>query len=393
MSSETVKCLVWDLDNTLWQGVLLEDGEVRLPDEIRKVILTLDERGILQSVASRNDHDHAWAMLERLGVAEYLVLPQIGWGRKSDAIATIADKLNFARRTIAFIDDQPTERAEVAYRLPEVRCYPAEQATELLDLPEFNPTTITEDSRRRRQMYQAGFAREAARSEFGGPDEEFLNTLDLRMGIRRASAEDLARVEELTLRTSQMNATGVHYSDATLRTLLTDPRHEVLVVTMSDRFGPHGAVGIMLLEKHPALWHLKLLATSCRVVAFGAGTVLLNWISDRAAAAGVHLVADFRRTDRNRMMEVAYRFAGFAEEGEEGGGEEGGVPCGCGAGLAEATDGVQRLHLRPERKPAPATMTVHAVDLGGSATELVEWTAAAASADAPDAAAEKVTSA
>lgn len=367
MSSETVKCLVWDLDNTLWRGVLLEDGEVRLSDEIRRVIVELDARGILQSVASRNDHDHAWAMLEQLGVAEYLVLPQIGWGRKSDAIIAIAEKLNFARHTIAFIDDQPTERAEVAYRAPEVRCYPAEQATELLDLPEFNPTTITEDSRRRRTMYQAGFARDAARAEFGGADEEFLRTLDLQMRIRRADKEDLARVEELTLRTSQMNATGVHYSDETLATLLTDPAHEVLVVTMSDRFGPHGAVGIVLLEKHPATWHLKLLATSCRVVAFGAGTVLLNWISDQAAAAGGHLVADFRRTERNRMMEVAYRFAGFGDE-----------PCGCVADLAAATDGVQRLHLEPERKPAPATMSVHAVDLSGTGAELVEWTASAA---------------
>ncbi|MEQ4304219.1 amino acid adenylation domain-containing protein [Plantactinospora sp. B6F1] len=362
MSSEAVKCLVWDLDNTLWQGVLLEDGEVRLSEEIRRVIVGLDERGILQSVASRNDHDHAWAMLERLGVAEYLVLPQIGWGRKSDAIAAIADELNFAPRTIAFIDDQPSERAEVAYRLSEVRCYPAEQATELLDLPEFTPSTVTEDSRRRRVMYQAGFARDAARAEFGGPDEEFLRTLDLRMWIRRADKEDLARAEELTLRTSQMNATGVHYSDATLRTLLTDPRHEVLVVTMSDRFGPHGAVGIVLLEKYPAVWHLKLLATSCRVVVFGAGTVLLNWISDRAASAGSHVVADFRSTDRNRMMEVAYRFAGFGDD-----------PCDCHLDVPDATDGVQRLHLRPERRCPPSTMRVHAVDLLRAGTDLVRW--------------------
>ncbi len=130
------------------------------------------------------------------------------------------------------------------------------------------------------------------------------------------------------------------------------------MVTMEDRFGPHGAVGIMLLDKQPAAWHLKLLATSCRVVAFGAGAVILNWLCDRAAAAGVHLVADFRRTDRNRMMEVAYRFAGFED-----------AACGCGAGLAPATDGVQRLHLLPQRRPAPATMTVHAVDLTSPGTQ------------------------
>ena len=101
----TVKCLVWDLDNTLWRGTLLEDGEVHLDDSVRRVIRTLDERGILQSVASRNNHDEAWARLEKLGVAEYFVAPQIGWGRKSDSVAHIAETLKFAQHTIAFIDD------------------------------------------------------------------------------------------------------------------------------------------------------------------------------------------------------------------------------------------------------------------------------------------------
>ena len=82
-----VKCLVWDLDNTLWQGTLLEDGEVRLSDEVRDVIVALDDRGILQSISSKNDYDLAWARLEALGIAEYFVLPKIGWGRVTRRIA------------------------------------------------------------------------------------------------------------------------------------------------------------------------------------------------------------------------------------------------------------------------------------------------------------------
>jgi methoxymalonate biosynthesis protein len=356
-STKTIKCLVWDLDDTLWRGVLLEDGEVRLEDDIRRVITGLDERGILQSVASRNDHDHAWPWLEKLGVADYFVLPRIGWGAKSAAVADVVDRLGFAADTVAFIDDQPAERAEVASRLPDVRLYPAEAAAGLLARPEFTPATITADSRRRRELYQAKFARDTARTEHTGPDEDFLRSLELVVEIRRAAAADLARVEELTLRTSQMNATGVHYPDAALRALRTDRAHELLVVTMADRFGPHGAVGIVLLERHPRAWHLKLLATSCRVVAFGAGAALLNWLSDQAARAGVHLLADFRRTDRNRMMEVAYRFAGYGDD-----------PCGCRSALAPAADGVDRLHLAPTRAPAPATMTIRALDLAGAAS-------------------------
>lgn len=349
----TVKCLVWDLDNTLWQGTLLEDGEVTLTPAVRRLITELDGRGILQSVSSKNDHDQAWRTLEALGVAEYFVLPRISWGPKSDAVREIADELNFALDTIAFVDDQPTERAEVGFHLPEVRTYAAERLPELAALPEFRPATVTVDARRRRQMYQAGFQRKAAEADFPGPSEEFLRSLGLVMHIQRATEEELSRVEELTLRTSQMNATGVHYSGDDLRALLADPHHEVLVTTLTDRFGPHGAVGLELLERHPHAWHLKLLATSCRVVSFGAGSVILNWLNDEAARADVHLLADFRATERNRMMDIAYRLAGFTDE-----------PCACRAKLPPAAhEAIQRLHLVPARHDPPPTMELHAPSL------------------------------
>jgi methoxymalonate biosynthesis protein len=349
-----VKCLVWDLDNTLWQGTLMEDLEVTLARNVRDVIVELDSRGVLQSIASKNDYDMAWPRLEQLGVAEYFVHPQIGWGRKSDSVCEIANQLNFALDTIAFIDDLPSERAEVTFRTDEVRCYAAEQAATLPARPEFSPETITIDARGRRQMYQASFRRDTERESFAGPDAEFLRSLDLVMTVEQAGEEDLSRVEELTLRTSQMNATGVHYPDEVLRGLLDDQNHEVLTVTLTDRFGPHGAIGVLLLERHRAVWHLKLLATSCRVVSFGAGAVILNWLIDQAARAGVHVVADFRRTDRNRMMDIAYRFAGFT-----------GDTCTCTADLGGTADrdGVQRLHLIADPRQTPTTMRLISPDL------------------------------
>lgn len=348
-----VKCLVWDLDNTLWKGILLEDGEVVLNDHVRETVMGLDSRGILQCVASKNDHDLAWEHLAALGLAEYFVLAKIGWRPKSESIHEIVSKLNFACNTIAFVDDQPAERAEVAFHLPQVRCYPATSIRELLTLPEYMPTTVTADSHRRRHMYQANVRRQAEQESFTGSSQAFLHSLNLVMEINRATAGDLSRMEELTLRTSQMNATGVHYSDADLRALLDDSRHEVLTVTMSDRFGPHGAVGVVLLELGPLVWHLKLLATSCRVVSFGAGATVLNWLTGEAAAADAHLVADFRPTPRNRIMEIAYRFAGFSDE-----------RCACLVALQAADDGdTQRLHLTPQPKPAAAAIRLTAVQL------------------------------
>jgi methoxymalonate biosynthesis protein len=343
MSAQSlVKCLVWDLDNTLWDGTLLEHDDVKIPTAVRDLVVALDRRGILQAVASRNDHDQAWTKLVDLGAAEYFVVAEIGWGNKSDSVRRIAERLRFDLATIAFVDDRPNERAEVAHHLPAVRCYAETDLDTLAARPEFSPARVTTDALARRAMYQANSRRTAAQDEFTGPDAEFLRTLDLVLRITRATEEDLARVEELTLRTSQMNATGVHYSQEVLRDMVDDLGHAVLVITMADRFGSHGAVGIVLLEQRPDRWRIRLLATSCRVVAYGAGAVILNWLVDAAAAAGVALLADFRATERNRMMEIAYRFAGFTD----GDGPDG--------------DGIQQLRITPERRAAPSTMTVHA---------------------------------
>jgi methoxymalonate biosynthesis protein len=349
--ASTVKCVVWDLDDTLWNGTLLEGDRVFIDDEVRHTVEVLDSRGILQSIASKNDHDLAWSRLSELGLAEYFLLPQIGWGPKSEAISYIAAQLNFSADRIAFVDDQPTERAEVAFHLPEVRCYSQSQVGALHELPEFNPKVVTIDASRRRHMYQAAAQRDEYRSGFQGPDDAFLRSLDLRLRIERAASEDLARAEELTLRTSQMNATGVHYSEAMLRGLCGDPGHEVMLASLDDRFGSHGVVGLVLIEKHEAYWRLKLLATSCRVVSFGVGATVLNWLVSHAADAGVHLVADFRATERNRIMEITYRFLGFNNSA-----------CPCHSSVPQR-DGIERMHLVPEPREAPTTMHLDAPDL------------------------------
>jgi methoxymalonate biosynthesis protein len=351
-----VKCLVWDLDNTLWHGTLVEEDRVYIDDEVLHTVEILDSRGILQSIASKNDHDLAWSCLSDLGVAEYFIFPQIAWGPKSNSVRYIAEQLNFSQATIAFIDDQPTERAEVAFHLPEVRCYSQSQIVTLPGLPEFNPKVVTIDAGRRRHMYQAAVRRDQYRNDFQGPDDAFLRSLDLRLRIGRAAPEDLPRAEELTLRTSQMNATGVHYSETILRELCVDPDYEVMLVSLDDRFGSHGVVGVVLVEMHGAYWHLKLLATSCRVVSFGVGATVLTWLIGHASDAGVHLVADFRATERNRIMEITYRFLGFQDSS---------CPC---HDLLSQQDDIERLHLVPGRREVPTAVQLIAPDLKSPAS-------------------------
>ena len=114
-----VKVLVWDLDETLWSGTLIEGDDVRPRPGVPETLEALDSRGILHSIASKNDPDMALARLRELGLHDYFLYPQIGWSTKSSGIRKIAESINVGLDAIAFIDDQPFERDEVAHALPE----------------------------------------------------------------------------------------------------------------------------------------------------------------------------------------------------------------------------------------------------------------------------------
>ena len=115
MKDTKIKCVVWDLDNTLWEGILQEGDNIVLKEEAAAVIKELDKRGILQSVSSKNDYESAKEKLEEFGLWEYFIYPQINWNPKSEAIETIAKSINIGIDTLAFVDDQEFEREEVSY--------------------------------------------------------------------------------------------------------------------------------------------------------------------------------------------------------------------------------------------------------------------------------------
>jgi FkbH-like protein len=313
----TLKCVVWDLDDTLWDGVLIEGDDVRLRPGAREAVRTLDERGILQSVASKNDRAQADAalrrFLRRFGLAEYFLYPEIHWGSKAESLRRIAGALNIGLDAVAFVDDQPFERDDVAFSLPEVCCIDAAHLAGLTSMPALMPHFVTEDARRRRHLIVADTARAAAETRFDGPREEFLATLGMRFAVGRASASDLRRVEELTIRTNQLNATGYTYSYEELDRLRLSDDHLLLVAGLHDRYGSYGKIGVALVERAARTWTLKLLLMSCRVMSRGVGSVMLAHVMEEARRARVDLHAEFVPTDRNRPLYVLYRFAGFEE--------------------------------------------------------------------------------
>lgn len=318
MADGPVKCVVWDLDNTLWDGVLLEDPQVRPRPEVIDVVRTLDRRGILHSIASRNDPAAAHAKLTELGIDDLFLCPQINWGSKASSVEEIARRLNLGQDAFAFVDDQPFEREEVGSRLPAVRCFAATVAADLPSLPAFQPPVVTDEARRRRHLYRASVERDTAAEEFTGTAEEFLSTLDMVFTVSRATREDLSRAEELTVRTHQLNTTGRTYSYAELDALRCSPDHLLLLAELTDRFGSYGKIGLALVSTGAEDWRVRLLLMSCRVMSRGVGMVLLNEVRRLAADAGARLLADFLPNDRNRMMYVTYRMAGFSEAGADG---------------------------------------------------------------------------
>jgi FkbH-like protein len=313
-----VKCVVWDLDNTVWDGVLLEDKEVKLKAGITEIIRTLDNRGILQSIASKNDYQLAMMKLEQFGLKEYFLYPQINWNSKASSLEVIAKSINIGLDALAFIDDQPFELAEVNYSLPQILCINALDLADLTDMPEMNPRFITEDSRLRRQMYISDSERNKAEEEFVGAKEEFLATLNMKLVIACAQEDDLQRAEELTVRTNQLNTTGYTYSYDELNYFRQSENHQLLIASLEDRFGSYGKIGLSLVEFQGEIWTIKLLLMSCRVMSRGVGTILINHLRNRAKRELKKLRAEFLPNERNRMMYITYKFGGFREVAKVG---------------------------------------------------------------------------
>jgi FkbH-like protein len=315
---KAAKCVVWDLDNTIWRGTLLEDETVYLQENVIEIIKTLDHRGILQSIASKNDYTQAMTKLKEFGLDEYFLYPQIDWNSKSSAIKTIAESLNLGLDSFAFIDDQQFEREEVSFSLAEVRCVDAADLDRLLDMPEMNPRFITSDSKLRRLLYITDEKRKNAEKEFVGPQEEFLASLGMVLTISPAQEEDLQRAEELTVRTHQLNTTGYTYSYSELNQVRQSNRHKLFIADLADKYGSYGKIGLALLECQEDRWTIQLLVMSCRVMSRGVGTLMITHLLNLAKQAGVNLQAEFVSTDRNRMMYITYKLCGFKEIERQG---------------------------------------------------------------------------
>jgi FkbH-like protein len=312
-NTKKIKCVIWDLDNTLWDGILVEDGleNLRLKPGIAEVIKELDGRGILHSIASKNNSEEALQALKRFHLDEYFLLPQISWLPKSQAVETIARELNIGMNTLLFVDDSEFELREVVSACPEVRTISAEQYRSLPGI-EACQVQVTAEALDRRKMYQVEAARQHVATGFGHDYLSFLRHCEITLNIRPLTEANLDRVHELTQRTNQMNFSGNRYTRETLKGILSASSLDTYVLDCEDRFGSYGVIGFSIVDRgEPRMTDLMF---SCRVQSKRVEHAFLGFlIRTHIAESGRDFHANYRATERNAPSGRVFADLGMRE--------------------------------------------------------------------------------
>lgn len=325
------KCVIVDLDGTLWPGVLAETGSpfawtpeisgvfsyVGLYFGLHEALLCLKKRGIVLACVSKNDEAtvrELWKYPDnypknRLLLPDDFVTWRVNWNDKVDNIQSIAEELGFALNSFLFIDDHPIERDRVRQRLPEVEVWgedPFSLRRQLLNDPRLQLPVITEEAATRTMLVKAQLDRQHFRAAVLD-EKEYLQSLQIECRIERVTEEEfLARIEELFQRTTQFNSTGRKFSRSELTELLKIPAAHIFSIYVKDRFGDHGLVGAAIIKDGNILG----LAMSCRVLGLGVEHQFIQHIISQTTGP---LRGSIIETARNIPVRNIYRDNGFTE--------------------------------------------------------------------------------
>jgi FkbH-like protein len=315
--TKRIKCVVWDLDNTMWDGTLIEDGleNLSLKPNIVKVLKSLDERGILNSIVSKNNYDEALGALRGFGIEDYFLCPQISWQPKSVGIQAIARELNIGVDSLLFVDDSEFELQQVKAVHSEVQVLKADRYLQIEEA-EACQGPVTTESRERRKLYQVESRRQAIVGDFGEDYTAFLRYCNIRLNIHPMTEHNLGRVHELTQRTNQMNFSGNRYHKSTLESILSTAHLDTYVVDVEDRFGSYGVVGFCIVDNRVPL--MTDLMFSCRVQSKRVEHALLAYIIRKyIEITGKDFHANYQKTPRNAPSGRVFADLGLQEVGSE----------------------------------------------------------------------------
>jgi FkbH-like protein len=305
-NSIKVKCICWDLDNTLWKGIIGEDGpeNVKMNKDALDLVKSLDQRGILQSICSKNDSSLAWKKLTDEKLDHFFLYPEIHWNPKSQSIKRIANNLNISIDSIGFIDDSIRELEEVASNLPNVKLYNADEISNLLDYSEFN-IPITSMSHLRREMYITELKRSSSLIETFNDPDAFLLSCQMELMIGHPKDQiDIDRCLELLQRTNQFNLTGNKYSYKGLENLLDSSKHKSFFGRLRDKFGEMGIViffSVNTSNKNEVI--IEEFVMSCRVAQKNVDLAVIQWICQNFIQTNqTKIQIRYKNTGKNKPM-------------------------------------------------------------------------------------------
>ena len=330
------KCIVIDLDNTLWGGIVGEDGfnGIKLgPEppgnayvEFQRVLLSLYQRGIILAINSKNNYEDAIKVIKE---HPYMVLREehfaclkINWNDKVSNMQEIANELNIGLDSIVFIDDDPVNREYMKVSLSPVLTLdlpqdPSQYASAIKNMNEFSVLNITTEDSKRGKMYTE--QRKRNELEKSTPDlESFLKQLNLKILIKNANEFTIPRISQLTLKTNQFNLTTKRYQETDIKKFSQDQQYLVGCAQVEDRFGDNGITGVFIVRKENAKeWFIDTFLLSCRIMGREVEKGIFGHILNKAKANGVERIkAQFIPSQKNKPIEDFLPNCGFKKEGD-----------------------------------------------------------------------------
>lgn len=282
------KCLTLDCDNTLWGGIVGEDGPEHLQldqhewpgkayYDFQAGVLDLIDRGVLIALCSKNNEEDVWAVLDKhpycLLKRSHLAGWKVNWENKAKNLQSLASELGLGLDSFVHVDDDPRECDLIATALPEVTVLHV--PSQLYDLPRilfrdglFDRLTITSEDANRTKLYQAEREREQHRTQFTGVDD-YLASLEIVARVRPAASREVARIAQLTQRTNQFNLTVRRYTEQDIVGLMNHPEKAIFTLGTSDRFGDLGLTGVLIAENQGKTGWIDTYLLSCRALGRG----------------------------------------------------------------------------------------------------------------------------
>jgi FkbH-like protein len=338
MRGKSRRVLIVDLDNTLWGGVIGDDGlegiKIAQGDPIgeahlalQKYALSLRERGVVLAVSSKNNDEVARLPFEQhpemLLRLEHIAVFQANWTDKATNIKAIADQLCLGLDAMVFLDDNPAERGLVRELLPQVAVpelpeEPAYYTRTLAAAGYFESYSFTTEDRARGELYRDNARRASLRSKVGGV-EAYLRSLGMTISFAPFDATGRARIVQLINKSNQYNLTTRRYNEAEVAAAESDPSVFTLQVRLADIFGDNGMISVVICrDRGAAIWDIDTWLMSCRVLGRGVENMVLREILKHAREAGVtELVGAYRPTVRNKLVVDHYQKLGFTKTAED----------------------------------------------------------------------------